>query len=131
MGVRRGRYETLVGSYVTFNILNKHSTVYCKMECCVCFDPTKSGLACNHPVCPVCIPRISSGKCPVCRAVMEPRNHPMSFRSCAEMVVSGNLRGLQLLFDADDLGKFDRHLLLGMVRDVHVRSWLLANLTHH
>jgi hypothetical protein len=36
-------------------------------ECCVCYDPTKEILTCNHRLCSTCITKMSQNDCPLCR----------------------------------------------------------------
>ena len=100
------------------------------MQCCVCYEPTRSGLGCNHALCNTCLPHVKrlNGKCPLCMRPMQPRNHPLSFKSCLTMVADGNLGGLQLLFDTNDIRAFQRTpYLKGVARangHTHVLHWL-------
>ncbi len=43
------------------------------IECCVCFDemPNIMVTLCNHPVCKLCIPKLSNKTCPICRRALE------------------------------------------------------------
>jgi hypothetical protein len=47
------------------------------MECCVCFEETKYHTICNHPLCSLCVYKIKSPCCPICR------------RECNQVVKSG------------------------------------------
>lgn len=36
-------------------------------ECCICYDPTRERLGCEHSVCVDCLHRMRKAECPVCR----------------------------------------------------------------